>query len=270
VSVDLGDELGYEPRLPDPGRADDRHQPALTPVGACRQLVSQECELARPPDERRVPAAGEGIGTCDRLQHTPCLDGGALPLRSHRIERHEPRGVADEPLRDRADQNLAAAGRLLQALRGVDRVAGGECRRIVARHHFTGVDSDPDPELGYLARFERGIQPVHGPLHVERGPHGPQRVVLVCAREAEHGHHCVADELLHRAAVALDGDPHLLVPPAEELAQRLRVEALAEHGRVGQVAEEDADGLPRCGCGNHVRSLTPGVAGFQPGAGSRA
>ena len=234
------------------------------PVGARRQLVAKEGELARPPDERRIPAASERLGTGDGLEHPPRLDGSALALRLHGSERLEPRGVANEPLRDRADQDLAAAGCLLQPLRGVDRVAGGERRRLVARHHLTGVDPDPNPQLGHLARFERGIQPLHGPLHVERGPHRPQRVVLVCAREAEHRHHRVADELLHRAAVALDGDPHLLVPPAQELAQRLGVEALAEHGRVGQVAEEDADGLPRCGCGNHVRSLTPGLAGFQP------
>ncbi len=85
------------------------------------------------------------------------------------------------------------------------------------------------------------------------------------ARESVHGHHGVADELLDGAAVALDGDPHLVVPPAHQLAQRLRIEPLAERSRVGQIAEEDADGLPRCRSGNHVTSVTPSVSGFQPG-----
>ena len=141
---------------------------------------------------------------------------------------------------------------------------GGERRDVVARHHLAGVDPDPDPQLRHLARLERGVHALDRTLHVEGGSHRPERVVLVDAREAEDGHHGVADELLHRAAVPLDGDPHLLVPRAHQLAQRLGVETLAEHGRIGQVAKEDADGLPRCRCGNHVRSLTAGRAGFQP------
>ena len=85
------------------------------------------------------------------------------------------------------------------------------------------------------------------------------------ARQPEDRHHCVADELLDRSAVALDGDAHLVIPAAHQLAQQLWIDPLAERSRVGQVAEEDADGLPRCGCGNHARSLTPGLPGFQPG-----
>ena len=214
MAADLGDELRHEPRLADTGRADHRHQPARMPVGARRQLVAKHGELARPPDERRIPAAGERLGTGDGLEHAPRLDGSALSLRLHGRERHEPRGVANEPLGDRSDQDLAAAGRLLEPLRRVDRVAGGERRRLVARHHLAGVDPDADPQLGDLPPLEGGVQPLDGPLHVERGPHRPQRVVLVCAREAEDRHHRIADELLHRAAVALDGDPHLLVPRA--------------------------------------------------------
>ena len=265
MPADLGDELGHEPGLADTGRADHRHEPALAPLRARRQLVSKEGELARPPDERRVPAAGERLGAGDGLEHAPGVDGSALALRLHGVERHEPRGMAHQPLRDRADQDLAARGSLLEAFRGVDRVPGGERRRVVARHHLAGVDPDPDPQRRHLARLERGVHALDRTLHVERGSHRPERVVFVDAREAEDGHHGVADELLHRAAVPLDGDPHLLVPGAQQLAERLGVETLAEHGRIGQVAKEDADGLPRCRCGNHVRSLTAGRAGFQLG-----
>ena len=38
---------------------------------------------------------------------------------------------------------------------------------------------------------------------LQRGAHGTQRVVLVHLRHAEYGHHGVADEFLHRAAVTL-------------------------------------------------------------------
>ena len=74
-----------------------------------------------------------------------------------------------------------------------------------------GERLDPEPLR------ERGVQPLDRTLHVERGPHRPEGIVLVYLRETEHRHHRVADELLHDAAVALDGDPHLLVPPAQEL-----------------------------------------------------
>ncbi len=154
MPIDLGDELGHESRLADTGRADHRHQPAFTPVGTRRQLGSKEGELARPPDERRIPAAGEGVGAGDSFEHTPRVDGSALPFRLHGSERHEPRRMAYEPLRDRADQDLAADCCLLQSLGGVDRVPGGECRHLVARHHLTGVDPDSDLQLGHVARDE--------------------------------------------------------------------------------------------------------------------
>src|SRR5205814_6883485 len=108
VAVEFGDELRHEPRLADTGRADHGHQPARMPVGTCRQLVAKEGELARPPDERRIQAASEGLGTGDGLEYPPRLHGSALSLRLHGSEWHEPRGVANEPLRDRSDQDLAA------------------------------------------------------------------------------------------------------------------------------------------------------------------
>jgi len=218
VSADLGDELGHESRLADAGRTDHRHQPALARIRARGQLVSEQGKLSSSADEWRIPAAGEGVGAGDRLEHAPRLDGSALSLRLHGSERCEPRRVAYESLRDRADQDLACGGCLLQSLRGVHRVTGRERRRLVPSHHLAGVDPDPDPQLGHVALRERDIQPLDSSLHVERGPHRPEGIVLVRAREAEHRHHRVADELLHRAAVALDGDPHLLVPPAQELA----------------------------------------------------
>ncbi len=46
--------------------------------------------------------------------------------------------------------------------------------------------------------------------HLRRRPHGAQRLVLMEHRYAEHGHHRISDELLHRPAVALDDSPHTL------------------------------------------------------------
>jgi len=94
--------------------------------------------------------------------------------------------------------------------------------------------------------------------HLDRGPNRPQGVVLVGVRHTEHGHHRVADELLDDAAVPLDRSTHRVVPAQEERAQRLGVEALAEPGRVGEVAEEDRHSFPRRGgSGAHPHSFHP-------------
>ena len=63
-------------------------------------------------------------------------------------------------------------------------------------------------------------------------------------RGAEDGHDRVADELLDRAAVALDDPLHPLEVTGEKGTEPLRVERLAERSRAGYVAEENGDGLP--------------------------
>ena len=60
-------------------------------------------------------------------------------------------------------------------------------------------------------------------LHLRRSAHRTERIVLVRDRDAEHGHHGVADELLHRAAVALEDDAEILEVAAHAGAQRLRI-----------------------------------------------
>src|SRR6266566_2050378 len=57
-------------------------------------------------------------------------------------------------------------------------------------------------------------------------------------RDAEDGHHGVADELLHGAAVPLDDRLHALEATGEQRPERLRVELLAELRRTGYIAEE--------------------------------
>ena len=77
--------------------------------------------------------------------------------------------MTHETLRDRTDQDLAAGCRLLQSFRGVDRVAGGERRRLVASDHLAGIDPDPDPQLRHLAPAERGIHPPDGTISTTPG-----------------------------------------------------------------------------------------------------
>jgi hypothetical protein len=62
-------------------------------------------------------------------------------------------------------------------------------------------------------------------------------------RDTEHGHHRIADELLNRAAMALDRCLHRFEVAGHHLAQALGVKPLAERGRAGHIAEDDSDCL---------------------------
>ena len=63
-------------------------------------------------------------------------------------------------------------------------------------------------------------------------------IVLVRDRRAEHRHHRVADELLHRAAALLElGAQPLVVRPQDRL-DVLRVERLGARGEADEVGEQ--------------------------------
>jgi hypothetical protein len=63
-------------------------------------------------------------------------------------------------------------------------------------------------------------------------------------RRAEHGHHRVADELLHDPAVLLDAAPDHRVIELERVADVLRVGAIGPRRDLDQVDEQHGDELP--------------------------
>src|SRR6266508_5380995 len=107
--------------------------------------------------------------------------------------------VANQAKRLRPDEDLAGLRGLLQAGGDVDGVAGGEAL-LGAGDDLSGVDADAglNPQLG------------EGVAHLHRCSDRAQGVVLVHLGHAEDGHDRVADELLDRAAVALDDPLHPL------------------------------------------------------------
>ena len=76
---------------------------------------------------------------------------------------------------------------------------------------------------------------------VERGADGALGVVLVRDRRAPDGHDRVADELLDRAAVAVDDLLAVLEVARQELAHVLGVAALGERREADEVGEQDGD-----------------------------
>jgi hypothetical protein len=85
--------------------------------------------------------------------------------------------------------------------------------------------------------------------HVSGRSHGSEGVILVQSRNAEHGQHSVADELLDRAAVPLEHRTHLGVVAGHYAPNRFRIEALSHAGRTGQITEDQRDGLSCLGRG---------------------
>ena len=125
-----------------------------------------------------------------------------------------PKGAGGAHKRQRRlpDQDLAWLRRLLQASSDVDRVARGQAL-LGAGDDLAGGDPDAAVDAERGERF----------AHLDRGPQRPQGVVLVHDRHAENGHHGVSDELLHRAAVALDDLLHALEVAGEQRPERFRI-----------------------------------------------
>ena len=174
------------------------------------------------PATRRFAHAQKPVGG-DRL---------GLTLQLERLDGLDLGGIADQCERRASDQHLAGLRGLLQPRGDVHRIA--RCQPLLRPgHHFAGHDADPrlEAELGQRV------------AHLDRRPQRAKRVVLVEHGYAEDGHHGVADELLHGAAVPLDDRLHPLEVAGEHRPQPLRVERLAKSGRSGDIAEENGDGL---------------------------
>ena len=149
-----------------------------------------------------------------------------------------------------ADEHFARPGGLLEPggyVHGItDHVLGS-----AAHEYFAGVDPDAHRQFDAPTFGQLWIELGEVSLHVEGGPHRPQGVILPCHGHAEKGDHGVADELLHRPAVALEGHSHRSEVTLQERPQALGIGALSQTGRPHQVTEQGRDCLA-----DVVRALT--------------
>ena len=101
-----------------------------------------------------------------------------------------------------ADEHGAGLGRGLHPRRGVDEVAGDHALALRAERdrRLAGEHAGARARAGRRLLAERGDRGDE----VERGAHRPLGIVLLRDRRPPDGHDRVADELLDRAAVALD------------------------------------------------------------------
>ena len=157
-------------------------------------------QLALAADERRRRDGGASPAPrIDPQQPEQPRTGARLALQRKRLERLDLDRVADQPQRLLAEQDLS--GRAACSRRAATFTASPIAR-------FSPSPTSTRPVLTPVRN--RSATPTSSrdrrqPLtDLRRRPHRPQRVVLVHARDPEHRHHRIADELLDRPAVALD------------------------------------------------------------------
>ena len=221
-----------------------RHDDSRTAVSNARRSSSSSRGAT---DERGGDGACEGRHVRPHAEQPPGGERPALALRLDGGQRLDDDRVPDEAVRRLADEHLARLRGLLESCRDVDRVAGRELliRGGVPDDHLARVDAGARGDANPVLAREILVDALEGLAHLERRPHGSERVVLVDGGHAEHGHDGVADELLDGAAVTFERCLHRVEVAPHHTPQRLGVEPLAEGRRVGDVREDDRDHRPR-------------------------
>ena len=151
-----------EPRLADARLADDGHEPRPRLGDGFRERVAEELRARRP---------GRPSGASRRRGRSAALAHRDEPVRGHRLrlalelerlDRLDVDGVADQPVRQVAEEHLLLAGGLLEPRGDVDRVAGHEAlaRRRVAGDDLAGVHAGAvrEPDAPARARARRSAR----------------------------------------------------------------------------------------------------------------
>ncbi|HMA47392.1 MAG TPA: hypothetical protein VKP11_09365 [Frankiaceae bacterium] len=161
-------------------------------------------------------------------------------LERERRQQLDGDGVADEAVGGVAHEHLTGVGDLLEPGRHVDHVPEGEIQAAgrLGDHDLAGVDAGPQVEAHPPPAAQLGVELTEARVQLGRGAHCAQRVVLADDGNAEQRHHGIPDELLHVAAVPLQGGRGVLVVAGHHLPQDLRVQPLPEAGGVDHVGED--------------------------------
>ena len=166
----------------------------------------------------------------DRLRLALRLDRLELAVVDRLLGRAERLLADDDRVHGAAPWSRAAV--LITSPAAIDSPASGWASTRDER--LAGVDSDPHLD----ALLERPV------ADRERRANRPLGIVLVRRRRAEERHHRVADELLDRAAVALELGADVPVVAAELGGDVLGVDLLGARREADEVGEEDGDDLP--------------------------
>ena len=246
--VERGSQLGDEAALADPRLADDGHELDRGLALGAEERLEQQRPLVLAPDERRLRRR---LGLPDSRASTdgpPHGDRRRLALGDHRGERLELDRAAGRAHRRLVDDHCSDRSRALEASGRVDDVA---CDHSLAA--FRPRPERDDRLSGRDRRAHSNLEPLPAELldrvqDPERRAHGSLGVVLVRDRRAEDRHHRVADELLDRAAEALDVRLDALVVRTERRPDVLGIRAVRAVGEPDGVHEEHGYDLPLLAC----------------------
>src|SRR5438128_4956950 len=203
------------------------------------EKLLHEAEVAIAADERRLEARGplRSARACHDAEGAPRLDRLRLALQLAQTAV----GIDDGRLRSAfgrvTDDDGPRLGARLQTRSGVDKVPRNEPFARIAGHHrrLAGEDAAARPELGdahSLAEICDGLDQLEG------GSNRTLDVVFARDRRAPDGHNGVTNELLHRAAVALDDSPARVEVACQEFANLLRVPRLRERREADEIGEQ--------------------------------
>ena len=208
-------------------------------------------EVLRPCANRHQPVRNDRLGLALQLE------------RRQRLDRYQ---LAEQLDRFRPEEDLVGLRGLLQTSSDVDRVT--RCQPFLrSRDDLAGVDTDPHSKPRAEVAFQLFVQGGDSEPKICCGSHAPKRIVLVNHRNAEDGHHRVADELLDNAAVALHGFARHIEVARQHVPKTLRIQPLAERRRSADVAEEHRDRLALLS--NCLRRLERSCAGVAEAGSSR-
>ena len=218
-----------------------------TVLGGCVEAFLDEAKLAIAPHKRWLDSEDPG-GAADQAhdaQRTPELDrlGLALELACARARIRD--GSVRCTLRRGADEDGSGICDRLDAARCVDEIACNHALTLRPERYgrLTREHADTGAQRG---RADIGAERGNGIHELECGADGPLGIVLLCHGRTPDSHHGVADELLDRAAVALDHLAGRLEVPREQLARILGVACLGRGREADEVGKENRHEAPFC------------------------
>src|SRR5581483_629722 len=171
-------------------------------LDAAIQDVPERPQFREPPDERRVHPPGQRLGSGTDFYQPVREYLIRDPLQPQRPDGHGFDGGRHRAVSLRPEEHLALPGVLLEPAGEVDGRPGGQylrTGRLLRRHHFAGVDADPDADLEVPQMGHMLVQLGERGAHVDGREHGAQWIVLTYHWDPEHSHDGVSDELLDHA-----------------------------------------------------------------------
>jgi hypothetical protein len=246
----LATELQEEAGLADPRLADDEDHLPLPRLGLL-ECVEEDLEFALATDERREPPLGFDLqprsGTAGG-DHLPRPDRLAPALHRELAEWPGVEVAAGEPVRGLGDHDASGIGDLLEPGSHVRRVAH---RRVIHPEVAADAADEDKTRIEPLTRLEGDAALPLDVLLIARQSLAdsdgcvdrPLCVVLVGDWGAEERHDAIAQELVHRALVAVDLGQHQIEGPRHQLMDVFGIQPLGQRREAGDVGEEDGQEL---------------------------